>query len=67
MYRVACRVVGDPRDAEDALQEAFVSAWRRLDSFRAEAGFSTWMYRIVVNRCLNKLRSTRRRSWEVLA
>ncbi len=46
--------------AEDALQEALLDAWRRIGSFRADAAFSTWMYRIVTNRCLNMLRARRR-------
>jgi RNA polymerase sigma-70 factor (ECF subfamily) len=60
MYRAARRILGDPRDAEDAVQEAFVSAWRRLDSYRGEASFSSWLYRIVTNRCLTMTRSRHR-------
>jgi RNA polymerase sigma-70 factor, ECF subfamily len=59
-YRVALRMLGDENDAEDATQEAFVQAWRNLGGFRADAAFSTWMYRIVTNRCLNMLRARRR-------
>jgi RNA polymerase sigma-70 factor, ECF subfamily len=59
-YRVALRMLGDDSDAEDATQDAFVQAWRKLDGFRADAAFSTWMYRIVTNRCLNMLRARRR-------
>jgi RNA polymerase sigma-70 factor, ECF subfamily len=59
-YRVALRMLGDESDAEDATQEAFVQAWRNLGGFRADAAFSTWMYRIVTNRCLNMLRARRR-------
>ena len=58
-YRVALRMLGDESDAEDATQDAFVQAWRNLDRFRADAAFSTWMYRIVTNRCLNMLRARR--------
>ena len=60
VYRVALRMLGDEGDAEDATQDAFVQAWRRLAGFRADAAFSTWMYRIVTNRCLNLLRARRR-------
>ena len=59
-YRVALRLLGDESDAEDATQDAFVQAWRNLGGFRADAAFSTWMYRIVTNRCLNMLRARRR-------
>jgi RNA polymerase sigma-70 factor, ECF subfamily len=59
-YRVALRMLGDESDAEDATQDAFVQAWRKLAGFRADAAFSTWMYRIVTNRCLNMLRGRRR-------
>ncbi|WP_407703454.1 RNA polymerase sigma factor [Streptomyces triticirhizae] len=50
---------GGSADAEDAVQDAFVSAWRRLPEFRGEAAFRSWMYRIVTNRCLNLLRARR--------
>jgi RNA polymerase sigma-70 factor (ECF subfamily) len=59
-YRVALRMLGNETDAEDAAQDAFVQAWRNLAGFRADAAFSTWMYRIVTNRCLNMLRARRR-------
>jgi RNA polymerase sigma-70 factor (ECF subfamily) len=52
-------VTGSLAEAEDAVQEAFVSAWRRLPEFRRDAAFGTWMYRIVTNRCLNQIRSRR--------
>jgi RNA polymerase sigma-70 factor (ECF subfamily) len=66
-YRVALRMLGDESDAEDATQDAFVQAWRNLGGFRAEAAFSTWMYRIVTNRCRNMLRARRRARSEPLA
>lgn len=50
-------LLGNRADAEDAVQEAFLSAWRQLPDFRHGASFGTWMYRIVTNRCLNILRS----------
>jgi RNA polymerase sigma-70 factor (ECF subfamily) len=59
-FRVALRMLGDESDAEDATQDAFVQAWRNLAGFRADAAFSTWMHRIVTNRCLNMLRARRR-------
>lgn len=59
LYRVAVRVTGDRVEAEDALQEALLDAWRRIGRFRGESAFSTWMYRIVTNRCLAMLRKRR--------
>ncbi|MBP0457443.1 sigma-70 family RNA polymerase sigma factor [Streptomyces bomunensis] len=59
LLALANRMLTDAGDAEDAVQDAFVSAWRRLPEFRADASFQTWMYRIVTNRCLNQLRSRR--------
>lgn len=58
-YRVAYRMLGDRGDAEDATQDALVQAWRALPRFRADAKFSTWIYRIVTNRCLNAQRASR--------
>ncbi|MFF1485749.1 RNA polymerase sigma factor [Streptomyces sp. NPDC058319] len=49
-------MLGNPQDAEDAVQDAFVSAWRRLPEYRHSAEFRTWMYRITVNRCLTMRR-----------
>ena len=59
LYRLAVRVMGDPTEAEDALQEALLDAWRRIERFRGESAFSTWMYRVVTNRCLGMLRRRR--------
>ncbi len=64
VYRVAVRMLGEPEDAEDAAQDAFLQAWRGLRSFRGQSAFSTWMYRIVTNRCLDEL--ARRRATEPL-
>lgn len=49
-------MLGSPQDAEEAVQDAFVSAWRRLPEYRHSAEFRTWMYRITVNRCLTMRR-----------
>ncbi|NIB31392.1 sigma-70 family RNA polymerase sigma factor [Pseudonocardia sp. MCCB 268] len=60
LYRVAVRVLGQRADAEDALQETLLDAWRRIGTFRGDAAFSTWMYRIVTNRCTALARRNRR-------
>jgi RNA polymerase sigma-70 factor (ECF subfamily) len=59
LYRLAVRVMGDPTEAEDALQEALLDAWRRIGRFRGDSAFSTWMYRVVTNRCIGMLRRPR--------
>jgi RNA polymerase sigma-70 factor (ECF subfamily) len=56
MYGASRRLLGDSDEAQDALQEAFITSWRTLPEFRSEAKFSTWMYRIVTTRSLNELR-----------
>lgn len=53
------RLVGDREDAEDLAQETFLAAFRSLALFRGEARFSTWLYRIAVNKCRDWLRSRR--------
>jgi RNA polymerase sigma-70 factor, ECF subfamily len=58
-YRVALRLLGDPGEAEDAVQDAFLQVWRGLKGFRSSSSFATWLYRIITNRCLNLLRSRR--------
>jgi RNA polymerase sigma-70 factor (ECF subfamily) len=59
VYRVALRMLGDPVDAEDAAQDAFVQAWQALPRFRGDAAFGTWVYRVVTNRCLTRIRDRR--------
>ena len=56
LWAVALRTTSDPEDAADALQDAMVAAFRRADSFRGEAAVTTWLHRIVVNACLDRLR-----------
>jgi RNA polymerase sigma-70 factor (TIGR02960 family) len=55
------RFLGSLTDAEDALQETLMAAWRGLPGFEGRASFRTWLYRIATSRCLNMLRSARRR------
>jgi len=55
MYNVAYRMVGNEDDATDVLQEAFISAFRNLESYRADATFGAWIKRIVINKSINAL------------
>ncbi len=61
IYNLCLRITGNPEDAADMTQESFLKAWRSLDSFHFEAAFSTWLYRLASNTCLDFLRSTKRR------
>lgn len=56
MWAVALRTLRDPEEAADAVQEAFVSAFRAAGRFRAESAVTTWLHRIVVNACLDRIR-----------
>jgi RNA polymerase sigma-70 factor (ECF subfamily) len=56
MWAVALRTLGDPEEASDALQDAFLSAYRAADRFRGDAAVTTWLHRIVVNACLDRIR-----------
>ncbi|MBA9002124.1 RNA polymerase sigma-70 factor (ECF subfamily) [Actinomadura cellulosilytica] len=56
MWAVALRTLGDPEEAADALQDAFLSAFRAAGRFRGDAAVTTWLHRIVVNACLDRLR-----------
>jgi RNA polymerase sigma-70 factor, ECF subfamily len=65
VFRVALRMLGDPVEAQDASQDALIQAWLGLPGFGGRSAFSTWLYRIVVNRCLNLL-AARRPACELL-
>jgi RNA polymerase sigma-70 factor (ECF subfamily) len=56
MWAVALRTLRDPDEAADALQDALISAYRAAGSFRAESAVTTWLHRIVVNACLDRVR-----------
>jgi RNA polymerase sigma-70 factor (ECF subfamily) len=60
LFRVARAILTDDADAEDALQDAYLDAYRHLDEFRGEAQLSTWLTRIVVNQALMRLRRRKR-------
>ena len=56
MYSVSLRIVNDDTEAEDVLQEAFLDAFTRLDTFRGETTFGLWLKQIVINKSINQLR-----------
>lgn len=59
VYRIALRIVGNPQDAEDVTQDVFVQVWATLAGFLGNSAFTTWLYRMVVNRSLNQRQRTR--------
>ena len=61
LYQTALRVLGNPEDAEEALQEGLLSAYRNLPRFERRSQFSTWLTRIVINAALMRRRSKRSR------
>jgi RNA polymerase sigma-70 factor, ECF subfamily len=56
LWAVALRTLGDPEEAADALQDGMLSAFRRAGDFRGDSAVTTWLHRIVVNACLDRLR-----------
>ncbi len=66
LWGIALRTMRDPEEAADALQEAMISAFRRAGSFRGEAAVTTWLHRIVVNACLDRIRRNAVRRTEAL-
>lgn len=63
LYHTAVGLLNNAEDAEDICQDAFVKAYEGLGSFRASSSFYTWLYRICVNLCLNRLRARKVRSF----
>lgn len=61
MYAVALRMCNNAEDAQDCLQEAMLRIFRSISGFKAESSFSTWVYRITVNTCLDELRRRKNR------
>ncbi len=60
MFNTALRIAGGQDDAEDVLQEAFVSAFQNLNSYREDASFGAWLKRIVINKALNHVQRVKK-------
>lgn len=60
VYSTCLRIMGNPQDAEDMAQEALFRAYRKMALFEGRSAFSTWLYRLTVNVCLNELKKQRR-------
>ncbi len=65
MYNLCLRILGDRYAAEDALQESFLSAFTKLDTFQGKSSFGAWLKRIVINKCLSIIKKNRM-LWEPL-
>ena len=66
LWAVALRTMGNPEDAADALQDGMISAFRRAGSFRGDAAVTTWLHRVVVNACLDRMRAAKVRAADAL-
>ena len=60
VYGLCLRMTGNVGEAEDCAQEAFIQAWKKLDRFRGDSAFGTWMHRIAVNAVLGRIRKSKR-------
>ncbi|WP_205754675.1 RNA polymerase sigma factor [Pseudarthrobacter sp. NamE2] len=65
LWSVCLRVTGNTFDAEDALQDTLLAAWRNIGGFRGESGFGTWIYRIASNAAMSIVRSRRDTALEI--
>ena len=60
IYGLCLRMTGNASEAEDCTQEAFIQAWTKLDKFRGDSSFGTWMHKVAVNSVLGRMRKSRR-------
>jgi RNA polymerase sigma-70 factor (ECF subfamily) len=65
VYRLAIRITGNEQDAEEVMQDAFWTATRKIDTFKGESAFGSWLYRVTANAAYQKLRGRHGRKHEV--
>ena len=61
VYNITYRMLGNRSEAEDVAQEVFITVFKQIDTFREESKFSTWLYRVTVNHCKNRIKYLARR------
>ena len=66
VYHITLKMTGNEEDAFDLSQETFLKAFRALSSFRGEAGFGSWLYRLTANLCIDFLRKKKRQGGQIL-
>jgi len=67
VYGICLRMTGNVSEAEDCAQEAFIQAWNKMDKFRGDSAFSTWLHRVAVNAVLGRIRKSKREQDRILA
>jgi len=67
VYGICLRMTGNVSEAEDCAQEAFIQAWNKLEKFRGDSAFSTWLHRIAVNSVLGRMRKSKREQDRIMA
>ena len=67
VYGICLRMTGNVSEAEDCAQEAFIQAWNKLDKFRGDSAFSTWLHRVAVNAVLGRMRKSKREQDRIAA
>lgn len=67
VYGLCLRMTGNVAEAEDCAQEAFIQAWNKLEKFRGDSAFATWLHRIAVNAVLGRIRKSKREQERILA
>ncbi len=60
VYGIALKMLGDADDAHDAAQESFIKIWQKIHTYKSHFKFTTWLYKIVINTCLDRLRDRNR-------